>query len=164
MKDQPVKAGEIEHIGIVVRDLQKAIDFYSAALGIGPFRIFEMGARGRQESPRAKHRLGLCQAGNVTIELIELPEGPHRYKEILETRGEAVHLGLYVANLEQELARAKSLGLSVLSPNSIGALSDGGNSALLGGEGSGGIFIQLLQAKKHLIERVAAEAKELKLE
>ena len=32
-----VKLGKLSHIGIVVRDIDKAVEYYSSVLGLGPF-------------------------------------------------------------------------------------------------------------------------------
>jgi hypothetical protein len=37
-----IKIGEIIQIGIIVRDLQKAVDNYWSTLGIGPWQIVKM--------------------------------------------------------------------------------------------------------------------------
>lgn len=158
-KEQAQNISELDHIGILVPDIQKAADFYSLTLGIGPFQIFEINVteemlRGvtRGQCRPGRLKIGIAPKGKVNIELIEVVEGETVYKEFLDSNGSMLHhLGFEVADLEQELAAIEARGVEV--PFSI-QHSQGG-AALLGGEGTGGnILIELVQAEKPLSERL----------
>jgi catechol 2,3-dioxygenase-like lactoylglutathione lyase family enzyme len=156
---------ELEHIGIMVQNLEEAIDYYSQTLGIKKFRIFEsdrkLGASDK-DTGSSKQRVALGKAGNIIIELIQTLEGSNRFQELADKRGEYIHLGFTVGNLEEELERVKSQAVRVIA-SAKNNLSDGGSSALLGAQEPGGLLIQLLQVNKSLIERVQAEDKEITL-
>jgi catechol 2,3-dioxygenase-like lactoylglutathione lyase family enzyme len=160
--EQTSSIKEMEHIGIMVPDLDKAIEYFSQALGIKKFRIFESTRKlgGSKDTPPSKQRVGFAKMGNTLIELMQTVEGTNRFQELANTTGEAVHLAFTVGNLEQELKRASAHGLRILASGKNN-LADGGSSALLGAKEPGGLLIQLLQVNKPLMERVALEDKEI---
>jgi len=92
-----MKIGEICQIGIVVRDLQKAVDNYWSALGIGPWSIVrieppllrDVTLRGKPVV--ASMLAAIAQSGSIQLELIQPLEGPSIWKEFLEERGEGIH-------------------------------------------------------------------------
>ena len=150
-----------DHIGILVTDIQKAADFYSRALNIGPFHIYELNVtpemlNGVTRGPRrpGKLKIGVAPKGNIAIELIEVVGGGTIYKEFLDANGSMLHhLGFEVADLEKELTAIEARGIKV--PFSI--VHSQGGAALIGGEETGGnMVIELVQAKKPLLERLAA--------
>lgn len=77
---------KFDHIGIVVKDLDKAIKFYSEVFG---FRIPETGPYSKIleiDQPGYKIRYVLLEANGVYIELLEPKKGP--WLKRLEERGE----------------------------------------------------------------------------
>jgi len=160
MTTEPTKGVKnVEHVGIVVDDLAQAVDYYSKALGIGTFRVFES-IRRIGGGPPAKFRVALGQAGNLFFEIMEVIEGTNLFKELRDTRGEGVHIAFLVDDVEKELERVKEHGLRVISTG-IGTLSFGGSFAIVGNHEPGGILIQFLQTDRSLIDRVAADGKEI---
>ena len=90
-----MKFGEIFHLGIVVRDLDKAVEIYEKELGYGPF---EMGDGAFFEDKIVNGRTGgglpmrtaTYRSGTYEIELIE-PTGPSVYMDHLKEKGPGVH-------------------------------------------------------------------------
>ncbi len=159
--EQAPNISELDHVGILVEDIQKAADFYSRTLGIGPFQIFELNVteemlRGVTRGPRRPGRLkiGVAPKGKIVIELIEVVGGGTVYKEFLDSNGSMLHhLGFEVKDLEQAVEAIEARGVEV--PFSI-QHSQGG-AAFIGGEVTGGgMVIELVQAEKPLLERLAA--------
>ena len=109
---------KINQIGIVVRDLQSAVDFYQA-LGFGPFQIIERPEETCElhgEQSRFQIRTALCSAGTVQLEIIQVLSGKNAHSEFLETRGEGVHhVGIYVEDIEAELTSYGEKGMDVVS-------------------------------------------------
>ena len=89
---------KIDHIGIVVADLDQAIQLYSKALGLkaGPVEVMR------------ELNLKLCflPVSEVMLELIQ-PIGAGMYQEYLETRGEGIHHICYkVPDIDESLLQA----------------------------------------------------------
>ena len=156
---------DLDHIGIVVKDIQRSANFYSLALGIGSFRIFELqvteemlrGFPPGTVSP-GKTKIGIAQKGSVIIELIEVVEGKSLFSDFLESMGEGVHhLGCDVADLEKEVARLEGQGMETVLRGKTGE----GGVVFLRGEGSGGVLVELLQSEKSLAERLESMQKRL---
>ena len=91
-----------------VRDLEKTVDFYSAALGLGPFETREIESeraewRGRPAPARlrtASAPLGVCE-----MELIEVLDGRPPHRDFLDERGEGLnHLCLEVHDGDSYMA------------------------------------------------------------
>jgi methylmalonyl-CoA/ethylmalonyl-CoA epimerase len=116
-----LKLEGIHQIGIVVRDLDKAMRAYWRILGIGPWRVYSHGNpmvpvttyRGRPENYR--HRVALADVGGMQIELIQHVEGDSIYKEFLTRFGEGVqHLGVFVENAQESAKEAEAAGFNVI--------------------------------------------------
>lgn len=109
---------EVSQIGIVVRDLEKAIKNYSDIFGIVFPKVvvreyFNRMYRGKPGNFRIKLALGMM--GELQIELIEVLEGETIYGEFLEKKGEGLHhLGFVVKNMEERIRALESLGIGVL--------------------------------------------------
>ncbi len=122
-----IKMGAICQIGIVVRDLQKAVDNYWEKLGIGPWitvrieppLLRDLTLRGKPVE--ASMMAAIAQSGNIQLELIQPLEGPSIWKEFLETRGGGLH---HVQSLDQDpkaaLAAFREMGVDVLMSGRIG--------------------------------------------
>ncbi len=115
---QKVTPIEVEHICIVVKDREKAIERIDAILGVGFPRVFEAffidgTVHGRKTACTAK--LAFAQAGGIEIELIEPGKGPSIWRECLRTKGEGVHhIGAFVPDLNKELTRFEKMGICIL--------------------------------------------------
>jgi methylmalonyl-CoA/ethylmalonyl-CoA epimerase len=119
-----VKVKNVLHVGVVVRDLQKAMERYWNIFGIGPWDIYTFGPpvvtnttlRGRPVTFSIK--LALTQVGNVQWELIQPLTGPSVYQEFLEQHGEGLHhVACDVGDFDQTVA--------ILKEHSIGILTSG---------------------------------------
>jgi catechol 2,3-dioxygenase-like lactoylglutathione lyase family enzyme len=108
----------VSQIGVVVRDLGKAMKYYTDTFGIGPFRVVDFAPEKhfvRGKPVPIKLRIGLAQMGAVQIELIEPVEGDAPHKRFLEERGEGLqHLGFYVDNYDEWMAYLKEQGIGIL--------------------------------------------------
>ena len=92
-----IRIGDIYQIGIVVKDIQRAVERYWKTLGVGPWRIYriepptlgEVFVRGKPVV--ISIRAAFAQSGPVQLELIEPLEGPSIYREFLAEKGEGLH-------------------------------------------------------------------------
>lgn len=86
--------GKILHLGIVVRDLKRAVEIYENELGIGPWEVED--PRPFFADKRVNDGYGLnihtaiCRSGGYEIELV-MPVGPGIYQDWLEQRGPGLH-------------------------------------------------------------------------
>ena len=90
-----MKFGEIFHLGVVVRDLDKAVRIYEEELGYGPFEMgdgafFADKVINGEIGPGLPMKTATYRSGTYEIELIE-PAGPSIYKDFLDTNGPGVH-------------------------------------------------------------------------
>ncbi len=97
----------IEHIGIAVKSLEAAIEFYENILGLKCYNI--------EEVPEQKVRTAFFQIGKTKIELLEStdPEGP--IGKFIEKRGEGIHHIAYaVKNIEDQLKDVADKGVKLI--------------------------------------------------
>lgn len=90
----------IEHIGIAVKDLDKAIEFYEKKLGLKCYSI--------EEVEEQKVKTAFFKIGQTKIELLEStsPDGP--IGRFIEKKGEGVHhIAFSVDNIEKQLKDAE---------------------------------------------------------
>jgi methylmalonyl-CoA epimerase len=94
----------LDHISIVVRDVEEALTTYQRALGL---RLVEI-----QERPDLAARIAFLYTGGSEIELVQPVTSDTGEAKFLRTRGEGVHhICLEVDNIEEALADLKEKGL-----------------------------------------------------
>lgn len=139
---------KINQVGIVVRDMEKAIKNYWEIFGISFPRVvvpeyFNRVYRGKSENFRMK--IALTMMGELQIELIQPLEGKTIYGEFLEKWGEGIHhLGFRVNNLGERVAAFQKLGVDVLMRGE----RVGGKFAYMDSGEMVGIIIELIQSEK----------------
>jgi len=97
----------IEHIGIAVKDLDKAIDYYEKILGVRCYAI--------EEVTDQKVKTAFFKIGQTKIELLEStdPEGP--VGKFIEKKGEGIHhMAFAVKNIEQALEEVEDKGIRLI--------------------------------------------------
>jgi methylmalonyl-CoA/ethylmalonyl-CoA epimerase len=126
--------GQLDQVGIVVRDLEAAMRAYHDLLGVGPWRVYTYGPglvkdmtyRGRRQDYTM--RIALTTLGSWIVELVESIEGPNIYEEFLERHGEGLHhVMTIVDDFDAAVARLQSLGYELIqSGRGFGRTGDGG--------------------------------------
>ncbi len=107
-----------DQIGVVVRDIPKAIETYTKFFNWGPFEVIQreftnMTYRGKPA--KFKFLIALAQLGPIQLELMQPLEGNTIYDEFLKTRGEGLHhFGVLIDHIEDRIAAMKKLGIEVL--------------------------------------------------
>ena len=144
--DKGLSLPEVCQLGVVVKDLDKAVAYYSSVFGVGPFEYIERHYEGvtiRQRND-ASYTVKIAKApmGKLELELIQVVEGESIHLEFLAKRGEGIeHLGFRVSDLDAEIAKFKKWGIDVLQS----ARRPGGGYAYMDTEKIGGIIFELIQ-------------------
>ena len=109
------------HVGIVVKDINKAIA-HLEALGFGPFRfddehkVFAITFKGELHGEPAEWTTKISNAlmGEVELELLEPAEGDQALKETLDAQGEGLHhIGWLTTDLQGDIEQATARGARV---------------------------------------------------
>jgi len=100
----------------VVNDIERTVEFYGKAFGLGPFDVQEID--GRQASwngytAPTRFRIASAPLGPCEMELIEVISGRPPHAEFLETQGEGMnHLNLDYRDAEAYLSRMLTLHIN----------------------------------------------------
>jgi len=110
---------KFDHIAVVVKNIEKAVEYYSKAFGLKFEDIAEHAlppdviTRGKPTPYTMK--VTFAHMGPIRLELVQVVEGECLYAEFLREHGEGVHhLGFEVADLEKEVANAEAQGLEMI--------------------------------------------------
>lgn len=129
----------IDHIAIIVRDIEQALVFYRDMLGIAPGEI--------QEVPTEQVRIAFLPMGGPggsEIELIEPTAPDSSLAKFLEKRGEGLHhICLEVENIDAELADMREKGAPVLDKQP--RIAAEGRAIFLHPKGTNGVLLELLE-------------------
>jgi len=110
-----IKLPPVEQVGIVVKDMDKAIDYYSSKFGWGPFRVREVVMNGFTylgKKGNCRLKMAFAQSGSLEIELIQVLEGETPHTEFLREKGKGIqHLGFRVDDLDGMLAALAKDGI-----------------------------------------------------
>ena len=102
-----LKLPPVSQIGVVVRDVRKAADYYSSLFGIGPFTVYEFVPEKHwymEELTYSKITMGKAMWGNIELELIQPMEGKSLHQDFLDRHGEGLqHLGFFVSDFEERV-------------------------------------------------------------
>jgi methylmalonyl-CoA/ethylmalonyl-CoA epimerase len=137
-----MKPSHIEHIGIAVTNLNKAISFYEKVLGLTCYNI--------EEVPDQKVRTAFFMVGQTKIELLEStdPDGP--IGKFIEKRGEGIHhIAFSVEKIEEQLIHAAEQGITLIDCKSRKGAEDL-DIAFLHPKSTFGVLIELCENKTHL--------------
>ncbi len=129
----------IDHVAILVRNLEQALHFYRDTLGIVPSEI--------QDVPTEQVRIAFLPMGGPqgsAIELLEPTTSDSSLARFLEKRGEGMHhICLEVDNIDAALQEMKDKGAAVLDTQP--RLAAEGRAIFLHPKGTNGVLLELLQ-------------------
>ncbi len=136
---------KIDQVGVVVKDLEKTIAYYTSVLGLGPFRQMDptfTNVTLRGKPVEFKGKFAFAKMGAVSLELIQVVKGATIYDEFLATKGEGLHhLGCYVSDLDAEVKKCREAGIEVLQSGNAGS----SKFAYMDTEKIGGIILEYIQ-------------------
>lgn len=147
-KQEPrVRLPPVDQIGIVVKDMDRAIEYYGANFGWGPFRVQEREIKGftyRGKIGNCRLKMALARSGPIEIELIQVLEGETPHTEFLREKGEGVqHLRCCVDDLDKMLAELAKEGIEPVFHQSLPQF--GVSWAYLNSDKVGGVMLELIQ-------------------
>ena len=131
----------IDHVAIIVRNIEQALVFYRDTLGITPSEI--------KEVPTEEVRIAFLPMGGPggsELELIEPTTPDSSLTRFLEKRGEGLHhICLEVADIDAALAEMQEKGVPVLDKQPRIAAS--GRAIFLHPKGTNGVLLELLEKR-----------------
>jgi methylmalonyl-CoA/ethylmalonyl-CoA epimerase len=148
-REPAVKLPPVEQIGIVVEDVDKAIEHFAAFFGWGPFRIREVDMQGftfRNRPGHCRLKMAFARSGPVEIELIQVLEGETPHSGFLKQKGEGLHhLRFRVDNYDELLSQLSKEGVQPVFHQVLPGLA---SFAYLDTDRIGGVTFELFQMTK----------------
>jgi len=129
-----VKLPPFEQLGIVVRDIDKAVEYYEATFGWGPFSISEISLEG-------------CLYRGKPTDVRLVLEGESIHSEFLREKGEGLqHIRFTVDNLDDILAEWAKAGIEPVWQHSMPQI--GISWAYVNTDAIGGVMAELIEIKQ----------------
>lgn len=129
----------IDHVAIIVRNIEQALMFYRDTLGIMPSEI--------KEVPTEQVRIAFLPMGGPggsEIELIEPTNADSSLSRFLAKRGEGLHhVCLEVENIDAALREMQEKGAAVLDQEP--RLAAEGRAIFLHPKGTNGVLLELIE-------------------
>ena len=154
IKQQLIKKLELppmSQIGLVVKDMDKTIEYYEKVLGMGPFVRPDITYKEKRyygKTVNSEWIMSFCSLGSVELEMIQPITGPTIYHDFLQEKGEGLHhLGFDVKDIEKKLALCKEIGIKVIQ----GGQGETSRFEYLDTEAIGGVIFELIQRGKRRV-------------
>jgi methylmalonyl-CoA epimerase len=132
----------IDHIAIIVRDIEQALHFYRDTLGITPREI--------KDVPTEQVRIAFLPMGGPggsEIELIQPTVTDSSLTKFLEKRGEGLHhICLEVDDIDATLQDMQAKGAAVLDKQP--RIAAEGRAIFLHPKGTNGVLLELIEKQK----------------
>jgi methylmalonyl-CoA epimerase len=127
---------KIDHIGIVVRDIQEALNVYEAALGLPLREVVDV--------PDDKVRVAFLPVGESNVELVQPIGADTGTARFLEKHGEGVHhICIEVEDLDEALGRLKASGVVLI--DEVPRRGAHGQVAFVHPRGAHGVLVELVE-------------------
>ena len=102
-----MEISHIEHIGIAVKNLEKAIDYYEKVLGLNCYSI--------EEVKDQKVKTAFFKIGEIKIELLESTDEEGSIGKFITKKGEGIHhMAFAVKNIDQALDEVEQNGVRLI--------------------------------------------------
>lgn len=127
---------KIDHIGIVVHDIQRALRVYEAALGLPLKEVLAV--------PDQKVEVAFLPLGESNIELVQPTSGDTGIAKYLEKHGEGIHhICIEVGDIEAALVRLKAYDVRLIDQEPRQGAH--GRVAFVHPKGAHGVLIELVE-------------------
>lgn len=128
---------KIEHLGIAVKDLQRANEVFTALFGEQPYK--------EETVEREGVRTSFFKAGPNKIELLEATRPDSPIARYIEKKGEGIHhIAFAVEDVRAEMSRLEKAGFRLLSEEPK-AGADNKLIAFVHPKSANGVLIELCQ-------------------
>ena len=127
----------VDHIGIAVKSISQAIDFYHRALNLN--------LSGTEDIPERGLKVGFIETGDARIELIESASDDSAIAKYIAAKGEGIHhICLKVDDIDAALAQCKQEGFKLIDETPKSG-AEGSKVAFVHPKSAGGVLIELKQ-------------------
>ena len=127
---------KIDHIGIVVRDIQEALHVYETALGLPLREIAEV--------PDQQVRVAFLPIGDSNVELVQPATGDSGIARFLEKRGEGIHhICVEVDDIDAVLTRLRAHNVELIDETPRPGAH--GRVAFVHPRGAHGVLLELVE-------------------
>lgn len=131
---------KIEHIGIVVKNLEASNALFEKLLGVSHYKIEEVASEGVKTS--------FFKSGPNKVELLEATTTDSPIAKFLEKRGEGIHhIAFAVDDIIAEIERLKNEGFVIINETPKKG-ADNKLVAFLHPKGTNGVLVELCQEIK----------------
>ena len=136
---EPRLKAELDHVGIAVDDLEKALSFFRDALGLQ--------LESSEEVQSQRVRVHFLNAGHSTLELLEATSPDSPIAKFLERRGPGLHhVALRVDDIEAALVHLRTRGVRLIDEHArLGA--EGALVAFIHPSATHGVLVELKQPR-----------------
>ncbi len=129
---------KINHVAVVVADIDAALAFWRDALGLAPSGVKDM--------PEQKSKIAFLPLGGSEIELVQPTDPDSGIAKYLAKRGPGMHhLCLEVQDLDGTIARLKAKGIRLTSEAPM-TNAAGRRMIFVHPESSGGVLVELYES------------------
>jgi len=130
-----MKIKRIAHLGIVVRDLDAALELFTGALPLDLVHTEDYQGM----------KIGFISVGDSSLELLQDVSGSSGVKKFLENNGEGIHhIAFEVDDIEQAVAELREKGVKLIDEKPR-AGAHGMTVAFMHPKGTHGVLMELVQ-------------------
>jgi len=138
--DKMVNVIKVDHIGIAVKSIDQAAQFWQDTLG--------MTITAREEVAEQKVITAFIPTGDSEIELLEATDETSAIARFIEAKGEGIqHIALLVDDIDQALAELKARDIRLID-NEPRRGAGGARIAFIHPKATGGVLLELCEREK----------------
>ena len=135
-------AGKVEHIGVVVHDLDSSLQKFASLLNLEVCEAEEVNVQGNQV------KVAFLPIGNTNIELVSTTSSTGLIGDFLRERGEGVHhIAIEVDDIEREFTELRARGVAFVWDKVVNG-SRGTRIAVIDAKELNGVYIELVQKRR----------------
>lgn len=134
------KIKRIDHVAILVDDMDKTLSFWQGALGIE--------LHGLVDVPQEKSQVAFLPVGGTEVELVKPTTDDSGLAKYLEKRGPGMHhICLEVDDIDGMLAQLKEKGVQLINPEAMQGIG-GRRYAFIHPKAANGVMVELYELPK----------------
>lgn len=131
------KITAINHVAVVVEDMEKSLSFWRDALGIPLHEL--------RDVPAEKSQVAFMQLAGAEVELVMPTTADSGIAKYIAKRGQGMHhICLEVDDISAMLSQLKAKGVRLINEEPK-TLADGKKYAFIHPESTGGVLVELYQ-------------------